>query len=66
MIVDNIHKARGIRWLLCKLGRHDYEAACLASPQQVLLECFYCYHMRLSWFSRSRDADYHAILRGEA
>lgn len=48
MIVDNIHKAPVVRWLLCKIGRHDFEAVCVHGPW-AMLECFYCGRARKSW-----------------
>jgi hypothetical protein len=46
MIVDNIHKKRGVRSVLCLIGRHDYEAYSVRLDDQnyprVMLYCFYC------------------------
>jgi len=54
MIVDNIHKKRFIRELLCKIGRHDYEAVSIERPiggggHYCRLECFYCEHQKKSF-----------------
>lgn len=38
----NPHSIPGIAQLLCKLGRHDYEAYSITLPNRVTLECFYC------------------------
>lgn len=48
IIVDNIHKKRFIRDLLCKIGRHDFEAVRIEG-RWARLECFYCLHQRKSW-----------------
>lgn len=38
----NPHSIPGVRQLLCKMGRHDYEAVGVDSDRCVLLRCFYC------------------------
>lgn len=41
--VDNWHKARPISWLMCKLGRHDFEAEKVHIWQRATdLYCLYC------------------------
>lgn len=43
----NPHSTPGIAQLLCKLGRHDYEAVEVDRVHySVILECFYCCHRK--------------------
>jgi hypothetical protein len=45
----NPHSIPGICQLLCKMGRHDYEAAELDKEKKsVILECFYCQRRKSS------------------
>jgi hypothetical protein len=48
----NPHSIPGIRNLLCKLGRHDFEAEKLNGTETgVILRCFYCEHKKNSFFT---------------
>lgn len=42
----NPHKIPGIKKLLCKLGRHDFELGKVKSFKCVELYCFYCLHRK--------------------
>ena len=45
----NPHSIPIIRNLLCKMGRHDYEASSISPDRKwVLLECFYCLRKKKS------------------
>ncbi len=48
----NPHSLPIIRNVLCKMGRHDYEASSIKllpdGKSWVLLECFYCLHKKKS------------------
>ena len=48
----NPHSIPGIRDLLCKMGRHDYEAISLSdfNLSGCILECFYCQRRKTSHF----------------
>jgi hypothetical protein len=54
MIVDSIHKAPIVRSILCRIGRHDFEAVSIEGGY-VKLECFYCLHQRKSWIRERND-----------
>jgi hypothetical protein len=53
--VDNWHKWPPLSWLMCKLGRHDFEFSHIEDDDWAVLECFYCERKRKS----------HAIDRGQ-
>lgn len=43
----NPHSIPGITQLLCKMGRHDYEAVKVDKiHKRIILECFYCLHKK--------------------
>jgi hypothetical protein len=44
----NPHAIPGVKDLLCKLGRHDYEAHS-EQDNKVVLQCFYCDKIKTSW-----------------
>ena len=45
----NPHSIPGVSHLLCKIGRHDYEAVGLdLKKKYIMLECFYCFHRKNS------------------
>jgi len=45
----NIHSIPLISNLLCKIGRHDFEAMS-GNSSFALLECFYCEHKKRSHY----------------
>jgi hypothetical protein len=54
---SNPHSIPGIRELLCKMGRHDYEARKIrynrkGAPDGLELECLYCEHKKSSGLPR--------------
>ncbi len=56
MIVDNLHKKRFVRDLLCWMGRHDYEAVRI-DGRYVVLECFYCLHGKKSYLRETKPTE---------
>ena len=51
MIISNWHKLPLLRWILCKIGRHDYEFVAICPefgdpPYEISMECFYCLHKK--------------------
>ncbi len=54
MILENLHKKRFVRDLLCRIGRHDYEAVGL-DRNWMVLECFYCERRKKSYMREARS-----------
>lgn len=47
----NPHAIPGVSKLICRMGRHDYEACAILGPRYVKLKCFYCGKEKGSSFS---------------
>ncbi len=54
----NWHKHPWISYLMCRLGRHDYEAY-LWDGEDVWMECFYCLYRKRSGGCRDLNTKVH-------